>query len=288
MIKINVTNRSWCHNQAVVPERVSIRCKEIDAPTSFNLSIILSILTFIPVGLCAHNRHEISGMDLDIFSTLKELMVKYNIIHSAFGANKKTITILSLLLLTAMFLALPAQASSIMEPKGMADNFSGKPEAPHTLIVYSSPTCSYCVQFETEILPELKALYVDKGELRISVRPFLRNQLDAAIFMLANAHGPSSFNTNLALITPKIKRVTQAKDPLAELQKVAAEVGIDAAQFNSAMNDKRFLENLNQLTEQAVTAFGVAGTPTFFLDGKPVRYDGTIASLTKSLQKDEE
>lgn len=46
----------------------------------------------------------------------------------------------------------------------------GDSNAPLTIIMYFSPTCSHCADYETRILPVIQEKYITKGKVRLIVR----------------------------------------------------------------------------------------------------------------------
>lgn len=73
----------------------------------------------------------------------------------------------------------------LMAPMAVPDKVLGNPEAKVTLIEYASPTCPHCAAWSNDILPAFKEKYVTPGKVKFIIRPFARNTLDAAVFMLA-------------------------------------------------------------------------------------------------------
>ena len=73
----------------------------------------------------------------------------------------------------------------LMAPAGIPDKVLGNPDAKVTVIEYASPTCPHCALFSNDVLPAFKEKYVTPGQVKFIIRPFARNTLDAAIFMLA-------------------------------------------------------------------------------------------------------
>ena len=80
--------------------------------------------------------------------------------------------------------------AKLMAPKGFTDKVLGNADAPVTVIEYASPTCPHCAAFSNDVFEPFKAAYIDPGHVKFILRPFVRNVLDAAVFMLANAAGP--------------------------------------------------------------------------------------------------
>ncbi len=52
----------------------------------------------------------------------------------------------------------------LMNPAVFQDSFVGQKTAPVTLVVYSSPTCSHCVDFHERDLAKLQDTYVAAGK----------------------------------------------------------------------------------------------------------------------------
>lgn len=178
-----------------------------------------------------------------------------------------------------------AIAASLMEPAGVPDHFIGAANAASTLIVYSSPTCVHCIRFEQEVLPQIKSRYVDSGRLRIAMRPVLNNAVDGAIVLIAEAGGVMRREATLAHFRARHAEIVAAKDMQKVLRRIAAEAGLDASAFDRALQNQDRLQALQRLTRQAYEEFGVRGTPTLFLDGAKVEYDGSVSSLARVLDQ---
>ena len=186
---------------------------------------------------------------------------------------------------TAAAAAAPTAAApaAIMQPDGVADRFMGASNAPFTLIVYSSPTCPPCIRFEEQVLPQLKSRYVDSGRLRIALRPTVNNAVDGAILLVADASGLMRRDATLARFRAQRTEIFAAKDREKVLREIAAQSGVDSAAYDRAMKNTQGLRALQRLTNQAYDDFGVKGTPSFFLNGVKLNYDGSINSFSRHL-----
>ena len=58
---------------------------------------------------------------------------------------------------------------------------------------------------------------------------------------------------------------------------------MDSAAYDRAMKNTHGLRALQRLTDQAYNDFGVKGTPSFFLNGVKLNYDGSINSFSRHL-----
>lgn len=197
-----------------------------------------------------------------------------------------TAAVISALLFTggAAFASSTAPLNGIlMPPAGIEDSFIGSKQAPATLIVYSSPTCGHCVDFERKVLPDLERKYVQTGKLRISIRPFVRNVVDAAIFLIAQQAGRERYRQTLAAFADRSEEIVAATERKGVMREIAASQGVDEQHFEEALRNETNLRKLESLRDQALQELQVKGTPTFFLNGERLDYDGTLASFDKAL-----
>jgi protein-disulfide isomerase len=89
----------------------------------------------------------------------------------------------------------------LMAPAGIPDKISGNPDAKVTVIEYASPTCPHCALFANTVLQPFEDKYVTTGKVKFILRPFARNTMDAAIFMLAEAAAKSADGISLTAPT---------------------------------------------------------------------------------------
>jgi protein-disulfide isomerase len=102
------------------------------------------------------------------------------------------------------------------------DKVLGDPAAKVTLIEYASPTCPHCAQWSNDVLPALKEKYVATGKVKLIIRPFARNTLDAAIFMLAE-HAAKSVDGG----------TTTPADPSAPSSEASSEASAPSSEASS-------------------------------------------------------
>ena len=158
----------------------------------------------------------------------------------------------------------------LMNPAVFQDSIVGVKTAPVTLVVYSSPTCSHCIDFHGKVLPKLQETYVAPGKLKIAYRPFVRNSADAVIFMLANTRGQDRFDETVSTF-------------MSKFDEIAASMGIDRAGFDRAVADQAYLDKLNAVTTEASQKFGVAGTPSFFVNGERVEVKRSFDEVSDAI-----
>lgn len=164
----------------------------------------------------------------------------------------------------------------------------GNPAAKVKLIEYGSLTCSHCATFAKEGMVSLGA-YVRSGKVSYEYRNMVLNGLDVAATLVARCGGPGRFFPVADKLYAtqdqwkgRVRDLTdaqkQALNALPENQRlgrlaelagipgIAAQNGIAPALAKSCLADRAAFDGLGKMNE-AASAQGVQGTPTFFLNG---------------------
>lgn len=150
------------------------------------------------------------------------------------------------------------------------DPFLGTPHGPVTIVAFSDFTCSHCREAR-ETLDRVMRGYGDR--VRLVYRDF-------------PLQGPGSGSFTAALAAEcadeqgaywEMHRLLFEGQPnfdWASVRRYARDLALDGQQFDSCLESERFREEI--LDDQADgRAYGVTGTPTFFVNGR--RYEGSIS-----------
>ncbi|WIY53504.1 DsbA family protein [Devosia sp. YIM 151766] len=174
--------------------------------------------------------------------------------------------------------------SKLMEPAGgLIDHIEGHAEAPVTVIEYASPTCPHCASFHNSVYEPFKADYIDTGKVRFIVRPFARNALDAAIFMLAEAAGPEHYHEVISTYFRTQNDWGMSDKPRDAIFAVAQQLGFTEETFNAALTNQDTLNGIEALKNQALEEFKLTGTPTFYVNGKTLSGGKTLEQLAAEI-----
>lgn len=170
--------------------------------------------------------------------------------------------------------------AKLMAPAGgVADHVLGSDTAPVTVIEYASPTCPHCATFSNDVLPSFIEAYVDTGKVKLITRPFVRNVLDAAVFMLAEASGPTNYHNVLSTYFRTQTNWASSQTPRDAILEIAKQLGFTQETFDAALTNQELFTGMEALREQALDEFGLAGTPTFYVNGKTLTGDKTLDQL---------
>ncbi len=175
--------------------------------------------------------------------------------------------------------------ADLLVPGPLPEIVIGQASAPITIVEYASTTCPHCAEFHKTVLPGLKSKYIDTGKVRLVYREFARDNLDAAVYMLARCLEPSKYMTFIGVMFEKQEVWAFADgDPLPRLLDFAKQAGFTDETFKTCLSDQKLLENLMSVRTRAVDSFKVNSTPSVFVNG--VRFQGnTLPELEQLLAK---
>ena len=158
--------------------------------------------------------------------------------------------------------------TELMKPGVLPEMALGNPDAKVKIVEYMSMTCSHCADFHNKTFDEIKKKYIDTGKVYFVIREFPLDPLAAAGFMLArNAPGGKYFE----VVSYLFKTQSQwafVDDPLSGLRNVSKQFGYSPSTFEATLSDQKLLDNINETRKHGADAFGITGTPTFFINGK--------------------
>jgi Na+/H+ antiporter NhaA len=159
------------------------------------------------------------------------------------------------------------------------DHIRGPDPAPVTLLEYGDYQCPYCGQAE-EVIRELLDEFGD--ELRYVWRHLPLNDVHVNAQMAAEATEAAGAQ---GAFWPMHDRLLTAQDELEpdDLGRVADELGLDGERFWHDVRHRRFAERVGEDVASADES-GVAGTPSFFINGR--RHQGAydIETLSRAVR----
>lgn len=159
------------------------------------------------------------------------------------------------------------------------DRVLGNADAKVTVIEYASPTCPHCAQFHNNVYPQFKADYIDTGKIKFVLRPFVRNVLDAVVFLLAEAAGEEQYHQVVETYFRTQSQWGVSETPRDALLAIAKQLGFTDQSFEAALTNQELFDAMEKMREQALNEFKLEGTPTFYINGKQLTGDKTLEQL---------
>ena len=164
--------------------------------------------------------------------------------------------------------------------------YEGKEDSKITILVFESLTCSHCAKFHTDIYPELKKNYIDKGFVKLEYRNF---PLDLAALNAAKvAHCKSSNGEEILHFLYKKQdewvKGSTIEDLNTNLEKILASKNF-GIEYNQCINDKNIEDFVLEDRIEGVKKYNVSATPTLIINGKKFEKSLTYKNLEKTLEK---
>ena len=164
--------------------------------------------------------------------------------------------------------------------------YEGKEDSKITILLYESLTCSHCAKFHSDIYPDLKKNFIDKGLVKLEYRNF---PLDLAAFNAAKAaHCKISNGEEILHFLYKnqsewVKGET-IEDLNSNLEKIlkSKNFGID---YNKCINNKNIEDFVLEDRIEGVKKYNVDATPTLIINGEKFEKSLTYKNLEKTLEK---
>ena len=157
-----------------------------------------------------------------------------------------------------------ADATDALYPDDM---YLGKPDAKITVIEYASLSCPHCANFNKDVLPKIKAEYIDKGLVRWVFRDYPLNRPAFQAAILAHCASPMRYFSLVDQLFQSQDYWLTQPDPLAALKQIGASVGVDDKAFEACLNDEALKNKILTRVQEANDKYKVDATPTFVIKG---------------------
>ncbi len=161
-----------------------------------------------------------------------------------------------------------AQATPVIPEMTM-----GKDDAPVTMVEYAMFTCPHCAVFNQEVLPQIKANYIDTGKVKLVFREVYFNKPALWAALVARC-APSERYFGIAdLLFRRQADWAAETDSNAMVQKlfsIGRQAGMTDDQMNACLQDRAMAEALVANYQKHAEADGVDATPMFIVNGVKV------------------
>jgi protein-disulfide isomerase len=158
----------------------------------------------------------------------------------------------------------------------------GSADAPIKLVEVGDFGCVHCQDFHQTKAEQIKANYVDTGEIQWIFVPYALSASTvpaANAAMCANEQG-KYFEFANALYNNADLAVANTRDGLIAAGEAA---GVEPGAFLTCIEDGRYTDTINA-NQLAASAAGVTGTPTFFVNDQVIRGNVPLAEFENRFQ----
>lgn len=166
--------------------------------------------------------------------------------------------------------------------KPLPEMCMGNPDAPVTVIDYSSLTCGHCAEFHKDVLPLIEENYVKTGKVRLIFRDFPGDKISVVAHQLAWGCGQMKYLELIKLFYKTQDQWIEAKDPVKELKKIAEENGgMTQAQVDKCLKNTELLDKIIHTRLEGQKKYNITATPNFIIQGKIYDYALTYDEFKK-------
>lgn len=149
------------------------------------------------------------------------------------------------------------------------DPVLGDKNAPLTLIEFSDYECPFCKRAFTDVLPELKKVYIDTGKVKLVYRDFplsfhanAQKEAEAAECARSQGNDATYFKFHDQIFTQTTAGGTGLA--LTQLPVIAKNLGLNVNQFQQCLDSGKFKDEVAKDVADG-TAAGVSGTPSWIV-----------------------
>jgi len=169
--------------------------------------------------------------------------------------------------------ALPGLARAQATPAEVPDMTIGRPDAPVTMVEYAMFTCPHCADFNQQVLPQIKANYIDTGKVRLVFREVYFNKPSLWAAMIARCAPADRYFGIADLLFRRQMDWAAATDENEMIQKlfsIGRQAGMTDAQMDACMQDRGYAEALVAEYQKHADADRIDATPVFVINGVKV------------------
>ena len=182
------------------------------------------------------------------------------------------------------------------------DMVLGDPKAPVEIIEYASLTCNHCATFHNFVLPRIKDKYVDKGKVKVVMRSFLLNGIDASASILTRCVPEKRYFKFMEILfkqqtqwydISEYQRLSSIHDQrtasnifvqstIDKVSKVANRLGINNRKIEACLLNDKINNYLYSVHQEGIQKYKVTATPTILVNGN--KTGNTYAAVEKAIE----
>jgi protein-disulfide isomerase len=177
-----------------------------------------------------------------------------------------------------------APSDDLLVAGPLGERAIGDPAAKVTVIEYASMTCSHCAEFHETTFKPFKEKYVDTGKVRFIFREFPLDALATSAFMLARCVPEDRFFPVVDILFRQQRNWAFTDNPATALLNIVKQAGFTQESFKACLTNQQILDGVNWVKDRGSKEFGVAATPTFFINGTKLSGALSLEDMDKEIE----
>ncbi len=178
-----------------------------------------------------------------------------------------------------------ARAQDAASAAKLTPRTMGNTDAKVRVLEFFSLTCTHCAAFQRETFPKVKSDLIDTGKVLYEWRDFPLDTVALTAAVVARALPPDSYEPFIDVLLRTQDRWAFARgvNSTEELAKLATLAGMPRATFDQAVADEATKRAIVAAQEEAASKLDVNSTPTFIINGKPLKGAVDYATFAKAV-----
>lgn len=154
----------------------------------------------------------------------------------------------------------------------------GSPDAPVTIVEYSSFTCPHCANFNQGVYRQIYDAYVQTGVVRMVKREVFFDAYGLWAALVARCGGPERYFGIVEMLyegqrdwvraTPAAGQ-SEAEAVAEALRRIGRRAGMNDAEMNVCLSDRAMATALMETYRQNAERDQIRATPSFVINGRP-------------------
>jgi protein-disulfide isomerase len=163
----------------------------------------------------------------------------------------------------------------------------GRADAPVVVIEYASLTCPACARFHNDVLPRLKAEYVDPGHVKFVFRDFPLDRVAMQAAQIARCVAPERYFGFVELLFRQQEQWASGRDATVMIDRVkqyASLAGLPRDKATGCAEDQAAQLRIVTAAQIAEKEYRITGTPALVINGKRHTGSPNFEDLDKALR----
>ncbi len=161
--------------------------------------------------------------------------------------------------------------STAVDTSGVVEMALGNPDAPVTIVEYSSFTCPHCATFNEGVFRQLKETYIETGQVHFIKREVYFDAYGLWAALVARCGGPERYHGVVEMLYQDQRQWAGSSDGavVAEnLRRIGRRAGMDNEQIDACLSDRDKATALMEVYRANAERYGIRSTPSFVINGR--------------------
>ncbi len=161
--------------------------------------------------------------------------------------------------------------ASAVDTSRVVEMALGDPEAPVTVVEYSSFTCPHCATFNEGVFRQIMETYVDTGQVHFIKREVFFDAYGLWAALVARCGGPERYHGIVEMLYQDQRRwagSTDGAQVAEELRRIGRRAGLDNEQLDACLSDRDMATALMEVYRANAETYGIRSTPSFVINGE--------------------